>query len=94
MDSRFFERPILNSPYEYPSRHRELDGDGQPTQRIIEQRRRAEFVTPIPEPKKRKGGSAQQQTMVFDEGLGLSTAEQAYESASAVINELRAQVDQ
>jgi len=24
MDNRFFERPILNSPYEYPKRHWEL----------------------------------------------------------------------
>jgi hypothetical protein len=25
MDNRFFERPILNSPYAYPVRHLELD---------------------------------------------------------------------
>ena len=31
MTDRFFERPILNSPYEYPSRHCELDESGQPT---------------------------------------------------------------
>ena len=73
MDNRFFEKPILNSPYEYPVRHWELDEQGQPTQQIIESRRRAEFITPIPKPKKRKG-SAQQQEMVFDEGKGLSTA--------------------
>jgi type III restriction enzyme len=93
MDNQFFAHPILNSPYEYPTRHWELDRDGQPTQRITEHRRRAEFVTPIPKPKKRKGGAAQQ-SMVFDEGLGLSTAEQTYEATSAIINELRAQVDQ
>ena len=39
MDNRFFEEPILNSPYEYPMRHWELDADGQPTQQIIESRR-------------------------------------------------------
>jgi type III restriction enzyme len=27
-DARFFERPILNSPYEYPREHWELDKDG------------------------------------------------------------------
>ena len=43
MDNRFFEKPILNSPYEYPARHWELDDQGQPTQQIIERRRRAEF---------------------------------------------------
>jgi type III restriction enzyme len=36
MGNRFFEEPILNSPYEYPLRHWELDREGQPTQKIIE----------------------------------------------------------
>ena len=40
-DSVFFSKPILNSPYEYPIRHWELDALGQPTQKIIESRRRA-----------------------------------------------------
>ena len=47
MENQFFERPILNSPYEYPIRYWELDATGQPTQRIIENRRRAEFITPF-----------------------------------------------
>ena len=50
MENPFFDRPIINSPYEYPSQHWELDGEGQPTQRIIESRRGAEFITPIPNP--------------------------------------------
>ena len=54
----FFERPILNSPYEYPLRHWELDEQGQPTQQILERRRRAEFITPIPKPRKRKSSTA------------------------------------
>jgi len=40
-DSVFFSKPILNSPYEYPIRHWELDALGQPTQKIVETRRRA-----------------------------------------------------
>jgi type III restriction enzyme len=88
----FFDHPILYSPYEYPSRHWELDQSGQPTQRIIENRRRAEFITPIPKPKKRRG-SADQQQIVFDEGKGLSTKQQQYDPTS-IINELRQQVDQ
>ncbi len=60
MANPFFDRPILNSPYECPRRHWELDEQGQPTQKIIEDRRRAEFITPIPKPKKRKKSSAQQ----------------------------------
>jgi type III restriction enzyme len=91
MSDLFFERPILNSPYECPSRHWELDAHGQPTQQIIQHRRRAEFITPIPKPKKRKA-SAKQDELVFDEGKGLSTTEQQY--ATSIINELRQHVDQ
>ena len=91
MDNPFFERPILNSPYEYPSRHWELDDSGQPTQKIIESRRPAEFITPIPKPKKRKG-APEQSTILFDEGKGLSTEAQAYDH-TAVINSIRQQVD-
>ena|ERR1035437_3443989 len=53
----FFDHPILNSPYECPPRHWELDQTGQPTQKIIEQRRSARFITPIPKPKKRKAAA-------------------------------------
>jgi type III restriction enzyme len=52
MPNPFFDHPILNSPYDCPQRHWELDEQGQPTQQIIETRRRAEFITPIPKPKK------------------------------------------
>ena len=92
MDNLFFEKPILNSPYDYPSRHWELDEQGQPTQKIIESRRRAEFITPIPKPRKRKI-AAKQESIVFDEGKGLSTKEQQYDH-TAIINAVRRQVDQ
>ena len=92
MTNPFFDHPILNSPYAYPARHWELDDQGQPTQQIIESRRRAEFITPIPKPRKRKG-SAAQQPIVFDEGQGLSTQEQQYDH-TAIINAVRQQVDQ
>ena len=39
MSDQFFDRPILNSPYEYPSRHWELDESGQPTSHILDHRR-------------------------------------------------------
>jgi len=91
MENRFFEQPILNSPYEYPTRHWELDEHGQPTQQTIENRRRAEFITPIPKPKKRKQ-SPDQQEMVFDEGKGLSSAEQQYDTM-AMVNQVRRHVD-
>lgn len=54
MSEQFFERPILNSPYEYPARHWELDEDGQPTTRVFDVRRRSELITPVPKPKKQR----------------------------------------
>jgi len=92
MDNRFFEQPILNSPYEYPSWHWELDKQGQPTQQIIERRRKAEYITPIPKPRKRKVAAAQTD-LVFDEGKGLSTQEQQYDP-TPIINLLRSRVDE
>jgi type III restriction enzyme len=91
MSNPFFEHPILYSPYKCPSRHWELDAQGQPTQQIIESRRRAEFISPIPKPQKRKT-SAKQAQIVFDEGKGLSTEKQQYE-LSLVINAVRQEVD-
>jgi type III restriction enzyme len=88
MTNPFFERPILNSPYEYPARHWELGPDKQPTQRIVESRRRADFVMPIPAPKKRKGAE-KQAALLFDER---STQEQQYDH-TAVINAVRVEVD-
>ena len=92
MTDLFFEQPVLNSPYERPSRHWELDETGQPTQQIVEHRRPAEFVSPIPQPKKRRG-SAQQANLVFDEAAQkLEAAGQQYD-LTAIINGVRQQVD-
>ena len=91
MGDRFYEGPILNSPYESPSRHWELDATGQPTQKIIESRRLAEFITPIPKPRQQKG-SSKQAALVFDEGKGLSTEAQQYDH-TAIINGVRQEVD-
>jgi type III restriction enzyme len=93
MTQSFFQQPILNSPYAYPARHWELDKSGQPTNHLIDRRRRAEFITPIPKPKKHKPGP-KQHDIVFDEGEGLSSAEQQYEKTSTNINLLRQKVDQ
>ncbi|MFA5687745.1 MAG: DEAD/DEAH box helicase family protein [Kiritimatiellales bacterium] len=88
----FFEHPALNSPYEYPARHWELDKDGQPTQKILNKRRNVDFVTPIPKARKRKEAAAQK-LMVFDEGTGLSSEDQQYQVADT-INRLRHHVNQ
>jgi len=36
------------SPYEHPGRHWELDADGQPTDRILSDRRKSAYLTPVP----------------------------------------------
>ena len=90
MQDTFFDRPILNSPYEYPSRHWELDDSGQPTNQILDHRRRVSFITPIPAPKKRKHG---QQELIFDaEARKLATDSQQYRLMET-INDLRREVD-
>ena len=86
--SDFFKQPILNSPYEYPGKHWELDETGQPTQNVKESRRIASFITPIPKPKKRRGKKAsaeQQKEIVFADDEGLSTEKQQYDP-NPVIN--------
>ncbi len=92
MSQTFFERPILNSPYGYPNKHWELDEDGQPTNRLIESRRRSELITPVPKPKKRRR-SKEQSEMVLDYGDGLSSEEQEY-NPTPIINEIRRYVDE
>ena len=92
MTAQFFDHPIINSPYDYPGRHWELDADGQPTNEIIPSRRRSELITPVPKPKKKKKASKQQQEMLLDAGDDLSTEEQAY-NPTPIINEIRQYVD-
>ena len=89
--SHFFEHPILNSPYEYPARRWELDGDGQPTDRILDARRRSDLITSVPNPKKRRRKPGQIE-MVLGSEDGLSTAEQEY-NPTPIINEIRTYVE-
>lgn len=91
MSNPFFDHPILNSPYLPPAQHWELDGDGQPTQKIENHRRPAKFITPIPKPKKRKGASNNLE-LEFDDGTGISTKDQNYDLTSR-INEIRGYVN-
>src|SRR5260370_25710558 len=78
----FFDHPIRNSPYEGPPSHWELDESGPPTQQIIEQRRSAKFITPIPKPKKRKAQA--QSGFLFDAAKGLSSHTQAGDPPSFI----------
>ena len=92
MENRFFDQPILNSPYEYPTQHWELDDDGQPTYKVLQGRRNAEFITPIPKPKLSKV-TPNQARLEFDNGSGLSDDDQLYD-VSASVSEIRRHVDE
>lgn len=92
MSEQFFEKPILNSPYHYPGQHWELDATGQPTNRIVENRRKADFVTPVPKPKKRRN-EAQQMGLTFGGGFREGEVGQLY-NPTEFIQGVRQQVDQ
>jgi type III restriction enzyme len=91
MTESFFERPILNSPYEVPRRHHALDKDGQPLDEPpVEGRRRSELITPVPRPRKRKS-KPEQDAFVFGDDEGLSSVDQEY-NPTPIINEIRSHV--
>jgi len=90
MSERFFNDPILNSPYERPSRHWELV-NGIPTQVELEGRRESQLITPIPKPRKR-GGKDEQRELEFG-AQGLSDSDQQYE-VTQQINSIRALVEE
>lgn len=89
MNQDFFEKPILNSPYAYPGRHWELV-DGQPTGNVIESRRRSDYYTPVPKPKKQKKG-AKQASLNF--GLDPDAPEDDEYNPAPIINEIRGHVE-
>lgn len=96
MSEQFFERPILNSPYDYPNQHWELDDSGQPTQNISNHRRPSSLVTPVPTVQsrnKKNKKNEEQMNFVLDSGDELSSADQEY-NISGHINDIREFVDQ
>lgn len=94
MAADFFEHPILNSPYERPSRHWALE-DGQPTNVILESRRRSDLMTPVPKPRKRRRGKKDDDQAQLGLGRedGISSDEQEY-NPTPIINEIRQYVDE
>ncbi|MEQ1718326.1 MAG: DEAD/DEAH box helicase family protein [Hyphomicrobium sp.] len=86
----FFEKPILNSPYEEPWRHHALDPDGQPlNEPPRDGRRRSEFITPVPQPRKKKQRADKAQGKLGLEPTDdISTDEQEY-NPTPIINLIR-----
>ena len=93
LNNPFFEKPVLNSPYERPKLHWELDETGQPTQKIIESRRQVSFITAVPTAKRQRGSSLNQASLVFDKAAReYATDDQQYDLMQT-INGVRRQVD-
>ncbi len=88
MTDRFFDSPVLNSPYQTPARHWELDDHGQPTGQIVESRRRSSLQTPVPAPKKIKRSQAE---LDLSAAAGGGDQVQRYDPIP-IINEVRSQV--
>jgi type III restriction enzyme len=93
MSERFFEDPILNSPYECPTRHWELV-EGMPTGQELPGRRGSRELSPIPPARKRgrQDPSTRQPSLIDPELAQLSTDEQ-YE-VFQLINSVRSLVGQ
>ena len=92
----FFEQPIINSPYQYPNKHWELDESGQPTQSINEIRRPSSLLTPVPKArtsKSQRNQSDKQMDMNLDTNNQISSEKQKY-NISTYINEIRDEVNQ
>lgn len=87
----FYKQPILNSPYEEPDRHWELDKENRATGKIIPCRRPADFITPIQKPRKEiKGRRKQAQGKLETDRTieAINTREQQYDHRKQ-INEIR-----
>ena len=86
----FYDRPILNSPYKYPTRHWELDGDNRPTNRVTDSRRPSSYVSPIPKP--RKTADRQLELVADETAKRLGSDSQQYDSTE-FINGVRRAVE-
>ena len=77
----FADNPIINSPFERPSQHFELDRDGQPTGRKFLDRRRSMYVVPVAASRRR--GPHQHELSLEDKV-----------TENVLVNEIRSHVDQ
>src|ERR1700724_1979328 len=82
----FGENPIINSPFDEPRWHFELDAEGQPTGQKLPGRRDSRQVVPVPAARRR--GPLQQELDLFDEAAGSRI------TPNPLINEIRNHVTQ
>ena len=93
MSESFYEKPVLNSPYEEPRLHHRLDEAGQPVDGPPETgRRHSELISPVPRPRlRRQAGDPEQVAMTLSSEDGLSSSEQEYDPFP-IINDIRSHV--
>lgn len=94
MSHSFFEKPILNSPYDEPSFHHSLDEDGQPVESPpIQGRRQSALLSPVPKSKKRRAKTEDenQASLALHAQDGISTEQQEY-NVTQIVNEIRQQL--
>lgn len=85
MVSRFFEQPILNSPYGEPRLHHALSPEGRPLEQPpVEGRRRSELISPVPPARKQSKKAKESQAEMFSAEEG-----EAQSYTLAIINEIR-----
>ena len=86
MASGFFEHPILNSPYEEPTRHHALSEDGQPlNQPPRDGRRPSALISPVPAARKQSKRAKQDDLFTREEV-------DSQEHTLTIINEIRGYV--
>lgn len=90
-DDAFFESPILNSPYECPSRHWETDESNRPTGRIVERRRPSSQCSPIPKATT-KAREAEGDLFLFQQQQSQAAEDGVFYEENALINHVRDQV--
>ncbi len=76
----FADSPIINSPFEKPQWHYELDGDGQPTGKKLPGRRESRYIVPVPAARRR---GPKQGALALEEA-----------TTNVLVNEIRTHVDQ
>jgi type III restriction enzyme len=90
MTKPFYAEPILNSPYEVPTRHHALSENGEPLNHPpIEGRRRSQYVAPVPKSRKVTVDPKKQASLDLDQqGQGSDQY-----NLSKLINEIRGHVE-
>ena len=91
MSATVIDNPVLNGPFDPPSRHWMLDGAGQLTDDIAPKRRPSESWIPVPRQRKGRGRAVQEMLAIQDELDVTRTGERR--NVNDQVNRLRADVD-